>query len=306
MSSPRRHCPICQRTPVISLPDYSAYYYCPNCQTAWLKKIPLDKYTKSYYQGQSSLAVKLFQLPTSFFYWLRGTYAPHPVKLWLDVGAGDGGFLKTIQAKRKIGVEISKSGRAFLSQLGLETMSDSQFLKSRGLQADVISFWHSLEHVKLPQIYLRTAKLNLKPGGVLIIAVPNISSLEFKFFKQYWFHLVPKFHLWHFSLESLNLLLKREQMIIDQIDYFCLEHNFTGLLQSFVNYFSHTDNVLQRLFKRSPNQQKIPISGWLWSIFWLSLGLPLVILIYLIEAIFHLSGTIIINARHAPISRDTN
>jgi SAM-dependent methyltransferase len=48
---------------------------------------------------------------------------------------------------------------------------------------DVIVLWHSLEHLPNPWLVLQKAAERLAPGGILLIAVPNIESYDFPFSK---------------------------------------------------------------------------------------------------------------------------
>src|SRR3990167_3619825 len=162
-----------------------------------------------------------------------------------------------------------------MKESGLDTLSDKEFIRTKGLGADVISFWHVLEHVEKPEEYLDAARNNLKKGGKIIIGVPNIDSFEFKFSKQYWFHLQPQFHLWHYSPSSLKKLLQKSKFKINTIDYWSIEHHLTGVLQTFINKFSGSkENVLHRLVKRSAGGSKVRLGDIFWSGFFLTLGAP--------------------------------
>lgn len=74
---------------------------------------------------------------------------------------------------------------------------------------DVITMWHSLEHVHEPAPLLREARRLLAPGGKIVIAVPNIDSLPFRWFGKDWFGLELPRHLTHFTPSSLLQMLQR-------------------------------------------------------------------------------------------------
>src|SRR5262249_53998185 len=74
---------------------------------------------------------------------------------------------------------------------------------------DVITMWQSLEHVHAPLDVLREAHRLLAPAGKLIVAVPNIDSLAFRWFGQAWYGLDLPRHLIHFSPWTLRLMLHR-------------------------------------------------------------------------------------------------
>jgi hypothetical protein len=63
---------------------------------------------------------------------------------------------------------------------------------------------HVLEHTADPVGTLKIAHQMLKPGGLLVIEVPNIGSLGFTLFRKRWFPLddIPS-HINHFNRQSL-------------------------------------------------------------------------------------------------------
>lgn len=290
-------CPICRSSNVNSLHSCNLYNYCHSCQVAWLKKRIQPVYKTNYYQGKLSWAKGMFAPLQNFFYRQRIGYINlKNIKTWIDIGAGDGEFLQHISSDKKIGVEISESGRKMMEQSGILAMSPSQFLEKSSLGASVISFWHVLEHVDQPERYLNAARNNLLKTGKLVIGVPNISSLEFKIFGKNWFHFVPEYHCWCFSTQSLPLLVKKCGFTIEKTDFWEIEHNLSSILQSFINYTSQTHNILHQLIKRQVGLGKIGFREIFWVIFWLTLGLPVVALFWMLSSSLHLSGALVVIA----------
>jgi 2-polyprenyl-3-methyl-5-hydroxy-6-metoxy-1,4-benzoquinol methylase len=60
---------------------------------------------------------------------------------------------------------------------------------------DAIAIWHVLEHLADPVKFLKAAAANLKPGGVLVIAMPNPAAWQFKIMGRRWPHLDAPRHL---------------------------------------------------------------------------------------------------------------
>lgn len=298
-------CPLCGDKASSNFFGLSSYWFCKSCELAWKKQFPKTIYDETYYKGKSSFASLLFAPIANYFYAVRRSYIDNGnVRTWIDVGAGEGGFLKTVKAPKRVGVEISASGRKMMREAGLEALSEKQFLTTSKMDADIISFWQVLEHVENPWDYLKAAKRNLKKGGKIVIGIPNFQSLEFHFAKKYWFHLQPLYHLWHFSPKSLKTLLERNGFSIKSSDYWAIEHHLTGILQSFINKTSSSkENYLHRLLKRSASGSSMPIGDIVWSLFWLTVGLPVVIAFWILGSIIRKSGTMVVVAYPSTIAK---
>lgn len=290
-------CSVCKNNNITHLEGVKEYNFCNKCNTAWLKKISKPKYNQIYYKGKSGLASVLFVPFVDLFYKLRKFYVrTNDNNLWIDLGAGDGSFLETVNYKQKIGIELSSYGRALMEKRGLKTLTNEHFLKKSNLKADVISFWHVLEHLENPSTYLRAASKNISKKGTLIIGIPNIESFEFKFFKRFWFHLAPLYHIWHFSPKSIKLLLEQNDFKIEYIDYWAPEHHFSGFVQSMINKTSGSENILHKLVKRQDKDNNIPVKAVIISTFWLTLGMPLLILFWIVSSFTSRSGAIVVVA----------
>lgn len=290
-------CPLCQKPFLSQMNEDCRYYFCSHCHLGRLKKFPRADYSSSYYTASSTLARRAFGPIESFFYKLRTSYAGNGrFNSWMDVGAGDGGYLETVPVKRRLGIEISVSGRRQMEKKGIISLSARQYQRLGGKSVDIISFWHVLEHVELPWVYLKRARLNLKNSGKIIVAVPNIDSLEYRIFGKRWFHLVPQYHLWHFSLLSMTKLLNRAGFRIVSTNFWSLEHHLTGILQTFINATSRTDAVLQKLVKRSDGGKGMNAGAFVWSLVWLTVGSPLIVALWILQVILKRPGTFVVVA----------
>jgi SAM-dependent methyltransferase len=63
--------------------------------------------------------------------------------------------------------------------------------------------------VHRPREVLREAHRVLVNGGKLLVAVPNIDSLPYRWFGKHWFGLDLPRHLTHFTPQTLSLMLER-------------------------------------------------------------------------------------------------
>jgi SAM-dependent methyltransferase len=115
------------------------------------------------------------------------------------------------QGWKVTGVDLSEAVAARLrNDLGLAVLFGSlPHADLENAQFDVITMWQALEHVHRPLEVLRAARQLLAPGGKLIIAVPNIDSLAFRWFGSAWNGLDLPRHLVHFTPATLRLMLRR-------------------------------------------------------------------------------------------------
>lgn len=152
--------------------------------------------------------------------WLRGrpcverrTLPWHGQGRLLDFGCGGGSFLERMaeQGWHVTGVDFSESTVAAVrSRLNVRMVCGS--LPHGDLKPgsfDVITMWHSLEHVHRPLEVLQSAHELLAPGGKILVAVPNMASLPFKWFRSSWFALDLPRHLTHFTPKSLSAMMSR-------------------------------------------------------------------------------------------------
>jgi 2-polyprenyl-3-methyl-5-hydroxy-6-metoxy-1,4-benzoquinol methylase len=129
----------------------------------------------------------------------------------LDVGCGTGYFLKACKEDgwKVEGTEPDPDARKLAEELTKSDVSETIFSKNNYQSYDMITMWHVLEHVhRLNECMERIVKL-LKEDAKLVIAVPNCDSHDAKIYQEYWAaYDVPR-HLYHFTAESMNQLLKK-------------------------------------------------------------------------------------------------
>jgi SAM-dependent methyltransferase len=135
----------------------------------------------------------------------------HGKRRLLDFGCGGGSFLHRMNRLgwRATGVDISDTAiDRIRDRLGLDAMVGT--LPHPGLPDggfDVVTMWHSLEHVHNPRAVLQSAFRLLAPGGRLLVAVPNIGGLPFRWFGPAWLGLDLPRHLTHFTPATLRAML---------------------------------------------------------------------------------------------------
>jgi 2-polyprenyl-3-methyl-5-hydroxy-6-metoxy-1,4-benzoquinol methylase len=124
----------------------------------------------------------------------------------MDVGCGNGNMLDVARQLgwQATGLEIDPNAARAARTRGLEVLEGSYArLAEFGQEFDCIICSHVLEHVHDPQGMLRRLANALKPGGTLMISLPNASSLLREHFGNDWRGLEAPRHL---SIPSLRRL----------------------------------------------------------------------------------------------------
>ena len=132
----------------------------------------------------------------------------------LDVGAGTGDFLKLAKEYKWIveGVEVNESARKRSEDKGVFLAKTIEAISKK--QFDVVTLWHVLEHLPNLDETIEQLETLVKPGGVLIIAVPNFKSYDAKYYKEFWAAYDTPRHLWHFSRNSMRRLFSKDMTLI--------------------------------------------------------------------------------------------
>lgn len=129
-------------------------------------------------------------------------------KTLLDVGCGDGAFLKTAKSCGwdVIGLDPDVKAVHNAIQSGLNIIQGGiEIYEGQINLFDAITLSHVIEHVQDPIGLLKACHALLKPGGQLWLETPNIDSYGHHFFKKNWRGLESPRHLILFNRDSLKL-----------------------------------------------------------------------------------------------------
>jgi SAM-dependent methyltransferase len=211
---------------------------------------------------------------------------PGPV---LDVGAGDGTLVGAFvrHGREAVGLEPYASG---------PHIRNAEVEDVEGKWSAVI-FWHSLEHLRSPGRALSHAAALLSPGGTLVVAVPNATSLQARVFGDRWLALDLPRHLVHLSppallskIESLGLRVERVSYLRGGQVVFGWVHGIVGLLPG------HPD--LYAAIRRSEARQAVQSPAF--RLYALGAGvaaLPFALAATAVEVAARSGGTIYVEAR---------
>lgn len=95
----------------------------------------------------------------------------------LDIGCGGGAFLQGLSARSRAGLETSRLGREAAQAKGLLVHDETVIQHARGEATyDAVTAFQVLEHVEVLGDFVAACVRLLRPGGRLILSVPNNDS----------------------------------------------------------------------------------------------------------------------------------
>ncbi|MGA9178696.1 MAG: class I SAM-dependent methyltransferase [Desulfobacterales bacterium] len=129
----------------------------------------------------------------------------------LDIGCGYGYFLDASRREgyKVQGLDVSEWAAQYaVEKLGLSmTIGKIGDVHFPSQNFDIITMWHSLEHIPNPHMALQRAKSWLKKDGILVIDVPNYEGTDARKIWHEWDGWSLPYHYWHFTSKSLKQLL---------------------------------------------------------------------------------------------------
>lgn len=225
-----QQCPVCGQTALqshLTVADHAQsretfeLVRCPACHLVLTQDAPDSACIGPYYDfpeyvshtdTQQGLFFRLYHWIRSYMVgrkakWIQ-RWARTPGKL-LDYGCGTGFFLHHMvqEGWQGIGLEVNENARKYAhDKWQLEVFAPERLADFRE-NFDVISLWHVLEHVHTLKLTVAQLVKALKPGGILVVAVPNYTSYDARYYGKDWAaYDVPR-HLWHFAPKSMEKLM---------------------------------------------------------------------------------------------------
>lgn len=131
----------------------------------------------------------------------------------LDVGCGDATFLLTLKGMgwQAYGTEISPLVAEKAREKGLDVIcSDLLSTDYKNNFFDLVRMWSILEHIHDPSAYLKKVYDILKPGGIVLIQLPNFRSFASFIFGKRWSGLDVPRHLYHFNKRTLKEIAEKQ------------------------------------------------------------------------------------------------
>jgi 2-polyprenyl-3-methyl-5-hydroxy-6-metoxy-1,4-benzoquinol methylase len=262
------HCPACASADiafVLKAKDETVskevfeIWQCNNCLLRFTQDVPDSKNIGSYYQSAAyishsntsqGLVNKIYHTVRSFTLQLKRKLVEKSSGKkkgsLLDIGAGTGAFASTMKYNgwNVTGLEPDEIASAnALKDFNIELQPTENLFTLPQKTFDVITLWHVLEHVHDLHKYFDAFYSLLVDGGILMIAVPNYTSYDAQTYSDNWAaYDVPR-HLYHFSPQSMKLLLQKHHFTLVQQNPMWFDSFYVSLLSE--KYISGKTNFLK-------------------------------------------------------------
>ncbi len=202
------------------------------CGNYWLDPMPIEEdihkayatyYTHTNYNSNQSRAIRREGLALGIIHgieklWLKALFlaaerdaletmflAGLPAGRVLEIGCGSGSLLRRLHdlGWETEGQDVDPNAASVGSDDIIVHLGELNALALPSESYDAVVMNHVIEHVHHPVALLRECHRLAKPGGVLVIATPNVNSYGHKLFRDAWAGLQPPRHLQIFSVKSL-------------------------------------------------------------------------------------------------------
>lgn len=189
----------------------------------------------------------------------------------LEVGCGTGIFLNEMHRRgwSVVGLDPNQYASEFArKRFGLEVFSGTLEEFNPSPEAfDVICAWDVVEHLPEPAKDLRRMKQALRPGGLLVLSVPNLASLDLRLFGDSWLGWDLPRHLYFFPNNALEKFFRENAMqVIDCRGIAGSYTHFSASVSLFMKDHAANHDKATHLIDRF--MQILPVKVVLAPIFW--------------------------------------
>lgn len=250
-------CPLCSSTEIsvqFTCTDFFVsrkqfpVFKCSGCNFQFTQDYPEENLIGQYYESESyishsdtteGISNKLYRLARRFMLAKKKNLVTNITgkksgKI-LDLGSGTGYFAAEMNKAgwQSEGIEINDKAREFSRvHFGLEIKTPDMLSSLISGSYDCITLWHVLEHFHDPFHYFAEIYRILKPGSYCIVALPNCSSFDAEYFKQYWAAWDVPRHLWHFTPETFKTFSDKSGFELADIRILPLDVFYISILSS--------------------------------------------------------------------------
>ncbi len=182
-----------------------------------------------------------------------GAFKPFAQGRLLDVGCGAGDYLAAMASLgwECSGIDLSETalslahGKVPGARLHRGTVENAPFPRQA---FEVVTLWHTLEHLPDPLKALDRIHDLLAPEGRLLVAVPNIESAEARLLGTRWAEIDIPGHLFFFSSQTLQRMLRKAGFTSIKVRPQVHPSTFSEALGFFLDDIFGTDPPRKRLW----------------------------------------------------------
>jgi SAM-dependent methyltransferase len=230
---------------------------------------------------------------------------------FLDVGCGRGLLLDLFRERgwEVCGTQLSRTAaRACEERLGGAVLCGE--LPELGLEAlsfRAVALYHVLEHLDRPLDYLREVNRLLRDDGLLVIEVPDASSIAFRVLGRRDLTFDHPHHLFFFTPPALDAMLERADFDVVSRSRFSLEYSPFTTLQNLLNLLPGEPNRLYRALMRNRDGARLRrhAATWMHAALAALLAAP-ALAISLASLVLPLGNTLRVYCRKSHRSRESH
>ena len=207
----------------------------------------------------------------------------------LDVGSGEGVLLDALRARGRDAVGLERDA----------VRSDTRTGRLREIDGSwaAVVFWHSLEHLPDAREAVDHAAALLAPGGVLVIAAPNASSLQARVFGDLWLALDLPRHMIHVPARALMERLQALSLEVERVSFWRGGQVVFGWLHGMVGILPGHPDIYDAIRRPAARQQQQSRGRRVLTLTLGTLLTPLAVLAAAIEIALQAGGTVYVEAR---------
>ncbi len=240
---------------------------CPSCGLLFLEEGLVEKQLKAFYPpgywwseqgpyGKLERRYREWMVSSDQLRFVSRVLQPLAGLQLLDIGCGSGTFVRMARRAgvEAVGLELSREAVAIAETEvpGAVMEGTEEEILEQGQVYDVVTLFHSLEHMTAPFHFLKRLHRILKAEGSLIVQVPNAGSIQARLFGSRWVGLDCPRHLYNYTSLALLHLLGRTGYRIRAVRHFSLRDNAAAIVSSLCPALDPMSSRVRRARKRSP------------------------------------------------------
>lgn len=220
---------------LLKVPGKFILVQCNQCGLVYLNPRPSPEEIGKYYPNDYPPYIQAIENEGSWFRRLDRRYGLYKrcreitrqvgqPGMLLDIGCSTGIFLNGMRqwGWQVQGIELNSeiaeyARKRFDLQVFTGNLEHALF---PGDSFDLVTLWDVLEHVYDPKSTLGEISRILRPGGWLVMSLPDLDSLEARLFGPYWAGLDMPRHLHVFNRQVLARLLQETGFTLEKRSYF--------------------------------------------------------------------------------------